>query len=175
MIELKPLKDRADAKNGWLTARHLFASIVAVLLLALTTLLSSARAQTKPTSAERKELLEVRKLVWESYFYNDQAKLKELIGEDFITINPGEQHWQNRDEFVAGAKAFVDHKGKLVSLSFPRTEIQTFGDVAVLYSLVQITMESGGKRESLSCRSTEIFQKRGGLWVNTGAHVDSGQ
>jgi hypothetical protein len=89
-------------------------------------------------------LLEVRQLVWESYFLNDQARLKELIGEDFITINPGEHHWQNRDEFVAGAKSFADHKGKLVSFSFPRTEIQDFGGVAVLYSLVQITMESDG-------------------------------
>jgi hypothetical protein len=104
-----------------------------------------------------------------------QAKLNESIGEDFITINPGEEHWQNRAEFVAGARAFVDHQGKLVSLSFPRTEIQNFGDVVVLYSLVQITMESQGKRESLSCRSTEIFQKRNGRWVNTGAHVDSGR
>jgi hypothetical protein len=47
--------------------------------------------------------------------------------------------------------------------------------VAVLYSLVRITMESDGKQERLSCRSTEVFQKRQGQWVNTGAHVDSGQ
>jgi ketosteroid isomerase-like protein len=155
--------------------RMMYVHLVAIILMLITTLLSPAQAQTTPTSAERKELLEVRQLVWESYFVNDQAKLKERIGEDFITINPGEQHWQNRDEFIAGAKAFGDHQGKLVSLSFPRTEIQAFGDVAVLYSLVKITMESGGKRESLNCRSTEIFQKRGGLWVNTGAHVDSGR
>ena len=151
------------------------ASVFVGASILIITLLGSAQAQTTPTSAQRKELLEVRQLVWESYFLNDEARLKELIGEDFITINPGEQHWQNRDEFVAGAKAFVGHQGKLVSLSFPRTEIQDFGDVAVLYSLVQITMESQGKRESLSCRSTEVFQKRSGRWVNTGAHVDSGQ
>ena len=56
-----------------------------------------------------------------------------------------------------------------------RTEIQSSGDVAVLCSLVEITMESQGKRGSLSCRSTEVFQKRNGRWVNTGAHVDSGR
>ena len=60
-------------------------------------------------------------MVWDSYFLNDQTKLKDLIGEDFITINPGEDHWQNRAEFVAGARAFVEHQGKLVSLSFLRT------------------------------------------------------
>jgi hypothetical protein len=57
-------------------------------------------------------------LVWESYFLKDLAKFKELIGEDFITINPGEERWQNHAEFVAGARAFADHQGKLVSLSF---------------------------------------------------------
>ena len=154
---------------------HAAAGIIAVTFMFITTAVSPVQGQTTTTSAERKELLEVRRLVWDSYFLNDQARLKELIGEDFITINPGEEHWQNRAEFVAGARAFADHQGKLVSLSFPRTEVQDFGDVAVLYSLVQITMESQGKRESLSCRSTEVFQKRGGRWVNTGAHVDSGR
>jgi ketosteroid isomerase-like protein len=137
--------------------------------------LSSSQNRTTPTAAERTELLSVRQQVWESYFSNNQAKLDELIGNDFLTINPGEEHWQNRDEFLAGAQAFASRGGKLVSLTFSRTEIQRFDDVAVLYSQLQITMESHGKRESLSCRSTEVFQKRSGRWVNTGAHVDSGQ
>jgi ketosteroid isomerase-like protein len=110
-----------------------------------------------------------------SYFSNNQAQLDELIGEDFLTINPGEEHLQNREEFLAGAKAFASRRRKLVSLTFSRTEIPHFGDVSVLYSQLQITMETHGMRQSLSCRSTEVFQKRSGLWVNTGAHVDSGQ
>jgi ketosteroid isomerase-like protein len=154
---------------------HAAVDIFVVALILITTSLGSAHAQTASTPAERKELLGVRHLVWESYFRNDQAKLKELIGEEFVTINPGEQHWQNRAEFIAGARAFADHQGKLVSLSFPRTEIQSFGDVGILYSLVQITLESQGKPESLSCRSTEVSQKRSGRWVNTGAHADSGR
>jgi ketosteroid isomerase-like protein len=164
-----------DRKGSVATCLRAAASVFVVNVMLITASLGSAHAQTAPTPAERKELLGVRRLVWDSYFLNDQGRLKELIGEDFITINPGEQHWQNRNEFIAGARAFADHQGKLVSLSFPRTEIQNLGDVAVLYSLVQITMESQGKRESLSCRSTEVFQKRSGRWVNTGAHVDSGR
>jgi ketosteroid isomerase-like protein len=164
-----------DRKGSVATCLRVTASVFVVNVILITASLGFAHAQTAPTSEERKELLGVRHLVWESYFLNDQAKLKELIGADILTINPGEQHWQNRDVFIAGAKAFADHQGKLVSLSFPRTEIQSFGDVAVLYSLVRITMESQGKRESLSCRSTEVFQKRSGRWVNTEAHVDSGR
>lgn len=135
----------------------------------------NGQTHTRPTESERNELLTVRLLVWNSYFDNDQKQLKKLIGDDFLTINPGEEHWQDKAEFLAGAQHFAEHHGKLVSLDFPKTEIQEFGDVAVLYSLVRITMESDGKRESLNCRSTEVFHKRDGQWVNTGAHVDSGQ
>jgi ketosteroid isomerase-like protein len=148
---------------------------VAVLASGLLPFTVSAQTHTKPTESERKELLTVRRLVWDSYFNNDRTQLTRLIGEDFLTINPGEEHWQDKAEFLAGAQGFAEHQGKLVSLTFPRTEIQEFGDVAVLYSIVRITMESGGKRESLNCRSTEVFQKREGQWVNTGAHVDSGR
>ena len=150
-----------------------------VLLLALCCSLvpkqAIEQAPTPVSSTERKELLDFRRLVWDSYFNNDQKKLNELIGPDFLTINPGESHWQNQLEFLRGASQFAAHHGKLVHLDFPRTEVQKFGDVAILYSLVQITMESDGKQESLHCRSTEIFQKRNGHWVNIGAHVDSGQ
>ena len=67
-----------------------------VLTLILGTMsLRSVQAQT-PTVAERKELLEVRRLVWDSYFNNDQGQLKRLIGDDFLTINPGEEHWQSK-------------------------------------------------------------------------------
>ena len=152
----------------------LFCAVV-ILALGLLPVPVSAQTHTKPTESERKELLVVRRLVWDSYFNNDQGQLKRLIGEDFLTINPGEEHWQDKAEFLAGAQGFAEHQGKLVSLTFPKTEIQEFGDVAVLYSIVRITMESRGKRESLNCRSTEVFQKREGQWVNTGAHVDSGR
>jgi ketosteroid isomerase-like protein len=164
-----------DRKIAGVKSLYATASIVVVTLVLITMSLRSVQAQTTPTAPERKELLEVRRLVWDSYFNNDQGQLKRLIGDDFLTINPGEEHWQNKAEFLAGAHAFAEHQGKLVSLAFPKTEIQEFGGVAVLYSIVQITMESGGKQESLNCRSTEVFQKREGQWVNTGAHVDSGR
>jgi hypothetical protein len=80
----------SDRRNSGMTYLHVVASVFVVTLILITTSLSSAQAQTTPTSVERKELLEFRQLVWESYFLGDQAKLMELIGEDFITINPGE-------------------------------------------------------------------------------------
>lgn len=68
---------------------HVAACVFVATFILLTAPLSFAQAQTTPAPAERKELLGVRQLVWESYFLNDQAKLRELIGNDFITMNPG--------------------------------------------------------------------------------------
>jgi uncharacterized protein YbcI len=90
--------------------------MIVVAVSTLISLLGSAQVHTKPTNSEREELLRVRQLVWNSYFNNDQVQLKKLIGEEFMTINPGEEHWQNRAEFTAGAQAFAEHHGKLVSL-----------------------------------------------------------
>jgi hypothetical protein len=43
--------------------------------------------------------------------------LTHLIGDDFLTIDPGEAHWQNRDEFLAGAEASANYHGKLIFLA----------------------------------------------------------
>lgn len=154
---------------------HISGRLILLVIALLSASSHRAVSQSTPSTVERQQLLAIRQQVWESYFRNDQSKLGLLIGDGFLTINPDEAHWQNRDEFLAGAKSFANHHGKLVSLAFPRTEIQSYGNVAVLYSQVRITMEEDGKSESLDCRSTEVFQKRNGGWVNTGAHVDSGK
>ena len=137
-----------------------FFCAVAILALVCLPSLVHALTHTKTTESERKVSLTVRRLMWDSYFNNDQGQLKRLIGEDFLTINPGEEHLQDKAEFLAGAQSFLKHQGKLVSLIVPKTEIQEFGGVAVLYSTVRITMESGGKRglqQQLCSRNAAIY------------------
>jgi hypothetical protein len=67
-----------------------------------------ATAQSTPSPVARKELLDVRKQVWDGYFENNQTRLQELLSKDFVTINPGDDHWQTRDEFFAGARGEPD-------------------------------------------------------------------
>ncbi len=123
------MSDRRIAGMMYLNA---ITSVFVVTFILIIPSLSSAQAQTTPTSAERKELLEVRQLVWESYFRNNQANLKELIGEDFITINPGEQHWQNHNEFVAGDDAFARAKAK--SADAVKVRVGSYTDFAKVVS-----------------------------------------
>jgi ketosteroid isomerase-like protein len=61
----------------------------------------------------------------------------------------------------------------LVRLEFPRTEIQRFGDVAILYSKYVVETEMKGKRSVSSGRATEVFVLQNGKWTNPGWHTDA--
>jgi len=127
------------------------------------------------TTAQRQELLAAREAVWRGWFADDLRRLEVVIPDETIAINAGEEAWQNRAQVLASAKEFVDGGGKLVRLEFPHTEIQLYGDVAILYSRYALEMENKGHRETQSGRATEIFVRRKGRWLNSGWHVDSGR
>jgi ketosteroid isomerase-like protein len=74
---------------------------------------------------------------------------------------------------VRTAADFQADGGKLLRLEFPRTEIQRFGDVAVIWTSYVVETEENGKRAVVSGRATEIFVRRNGEWVNPGWHTDS--
>ncbi len=127
------------------------------------------------TETQRRELLAARENVWRAWFANDRGQLEILIPDETIAINAGEEAWLNRAQVLATAKEFVDGGGKLLRLEFPHTEIQLYGDVAILYSRYVLEMENKGQRETQSGRGSEIFVRRGGRWVNSGWHLDSGR
>ncbi len=138
--------------------------------------LAAVRQQPSPVSAAlRQEILAAREAVWRAWFANDRARLEAVIPEETIAINAGEERWQNRAEILAAAEEFVTGGGKLVRLEYPRTEIQLYGDVAILYTTYLFEVENQGERQTSSGRGTEIFVRRDGRWVNSGWHLDSGR
>jgi ketosteroid isomerase-like protein len=145
---------------------------LSLLSLALTT---SALAGDPVSRAERERLLTIRRSIWDSWFANDQARLKEMLPAETIAINNGEAAWQNRAQVIAAAQGFQANGGKLISLRFPKTEIQRYGDVVVFYSLFEMTTETGGKQSTTRGRATEIFVRKNGRWLNSGWHLDSGK
>ena len=50
--------------------------------------------------------------------------------------------------------------GKLIRLEFPRTEIQRFGEGAIIWSTYLVETETNGKRSLTSGRVTEVFVRR---------------
>jgi ketosteroid isomerase-like protein len=115
----------------------------------------------------------VRETVWRAWFANDTKALEKLVPADTIVISAGEEKWKNQTEVFQSAAEFQAGGGKLIRLEFPRTEIQRFGDVAIIWSQYLVEMETNGKRSLTSGRVTEVFVRRHGQWTNPGWHTDS--
>jgi ketosteroid isomerase-like protein len=122
---------------------------------------------------ERGEILKVRESVWHAWFTNDAKALERLVPADTIVISSDEEKWKNQADILRTAAEFQADGGKLLRLEFPRTEIQRFGDVAIIWTSYLVETEENGKRTVNSGRATEIFVRRNGEWVNPGWHTDS--
>ena len=123
----------------------------------------------------KKQLLDAREAVWRAYFANDRATLEKLIPDETVAINAQDNNWKNRKAILEGSAEFAKNGGKLVKLEFPRTEIQVYGNTAVIYSEYAYALEVGGQHVQESGRATEVFVLRDGKWVNPGWHLDSGK
>ncbi|MFY9559655.1 MAG: nuclear transport factor 2 family protein [Terriglobales bacterium] len=146
-------------------------------LASLTILPSQAAdfAAVPLTASQRQELLAAREKVWRAWFGNDQKVLEQLLPAETLAINNGEEAWENREAVLRGAREFASGGGRLVRLEFPRVEIQSYGDVAVIYSLYSFETETKGVRTTSSGRATEVFVRENGRWTNPGWHMDSGK
>ncbi len=118
------------------------------------------------------ELLKVREQVWRAWFAGDTKTLAELVPPETIVMSGGEVKWKNQADVLRSAAEFHAKGGRLIRLEFPRTEVQHFGDVAIVWSSYVLELEVGGRRTAVSSRATEIFVRRDGRWVNPGWHTD---
>jgi ketosteroid isomerase-like protein len=148
---------------------------LAIALGSITILPALALGPEQLTATERKQLLAVREAVWRAWFANDRAAFKLLVPEETITIEAGKEAWGTRADALQEAEEFARSGSHLLRLEFPRTEIQRYGEVAILYSLYTVETEKDGKHATTSGRATEIFVHRNGRWVNSGWHTDSGK
>jgi len=132
--------------------------------------------ESQPISpALRQEILQAREAVWRAWFANDREKLDWMIPAGTVAINAGAEEWEGREQVLAGSRAFAEGHGRLVRLEFPRTEVQLFGDVAILYTRYLFETETSGELSVTAGRGTEIFVRRNARWVNPGWHTDSGK
>jgi hypothetical protein len=123
-----------------------------------------------PSSNE--DLLKVREKVWRAWFAGDTKTLEELVPPETIVMSGGEEKWKNQADVLRTAAEFHAKGGKLVRLEFSRTEVQHFGDVAIIWSSYHLEIEVDHKRSSGSSRVTEVFVWQHGRWTNPGWHTD---
>jgi len=134
----------------------------------------SAGQTSAITDEMRKELLDARETAWRSFFQKDRDVVERILAPELIAIQQNSDHWDNRTGLIALAKAMNEQGVRLLRLEFPRTEIQLFGDTAILY--YTYVFETGLKGKSVvdGGRGTEIFVRRDGKWVDVGWHLDNG-
>ena len=118
------------------------------------------------------KLLHVREAVWRAWFAGDVNLLERLVPPDTIVISAGDKQWKSQADVLKEAKEFHASGGKLTRLEFPKTSVQHFGNVAIVWSEYVLEVESGGKHSISSGRATEVFLLREGRWVNPGWHTD---
>jgi ketosteroid isomerase-like protein len=138
------------------------------ILLLPAFLFSQARS-----SVSNDELLKVREQVWRAWFEGDAKTLEKLVPPGTIVISDGEEKWKNQDDVIRTSVEFHDKGGKLIRLEFPHTDVQHFGDAAIVWSSFVLETESDGRRSSSAGRATEIFVWRDGHWLNPGWHTSS--
>jgi len=151
------------------TKRMLFVAGILAAGLAAAGCVAALWATPQPNDTE---LLQVREQVWRAWFAGDTKTLELLVPPDTIVMSGGEEQWKHQAEVLRTAGEFHAKGGKLLRLEFPRTEIQHYGDVAIVWSSYTLELEVGGKKSGGSSRVTEIFVKKSGKWTNPGWHTD---
>lgn len=149
-------------------SRPIALSIVTTLLLAF-----PGAAMLLAQTNRDAQLLNVRNSVWRAWFSDDVKTLQALVPPDAIVISGGEQNWKHQAEVFQSAADFHAGGSKLIRLEFSHTEIQHFGDVAIVWSDYLVETESHGKRAISTGRASEIFVQHHGRWINPGWHTDS--
>ena len=118
------------------------------------------------------DVLAVREAAWRAWFGGDEAALRAMLPADFLAIGMTGKEISNFEQTLASSRAFKESGGRLVSLAFPETLAQRFGDTVVLYGSYEVKIVAGGKETEMRGRLTEVFVKRDGKWVHPGWHLD---
>ena len=118
--------------------------------------------------SERAELMKAREAVWRAWFAGDEPALRKLLPPDLITIEPHSETFGSFTSTMEGSRGFAAGGGKLTRLAFPSTEVQVYGNTAVLYTSYELDLQSGGQTRSERGMATEAFVLKDGQWLNTG-------
>ena len=117
---------------------------------------------------ERAALMKAREAVWRAWFAGDRPALAKLLPPELITIEPGSTSFGTLESNLQGSSGFASSGGKLTRLVFPTSEIQAYGNTAIIYTSYEMDLQSGGKTRTERGMATEVFVQKNGQWLNTG-------
>ncbi len=117
---------------------------------------------------ERASLMKAREAVWRAWFAGDEPALRKLLPPELITIEPGSGGFGSLTSTIEGSRGFAASGGKLTRLAFPSTEIQVYGNTAIIYTSYEMDLQTGGDTRTTRGMATEAFVLKDGQWLNTG-------
>jgi hypothetical protein len=116
---------------------------------------------------ERAALMKAREAVWRAWFAGDRDALVTLLPPELITIESSGS-LGTLESTITASRGFAASGGTLVRLAFPTTEIQVYGNTAILYTSYEMDLRSGGQTHGERGMATEVFVWKNGHWLNTG-------
>jgi hypothetical protein len=131
---------------------------------------AALQAQT-PIAPSDSSLFAAREAVWRDYFAASPALADELPA-DFVAIQAGDSLWADRARTLTGAKATAAVGTKLTSLRFPRNVVQRYGNVAIIHSRYEMTLERPGGTRTTNGQITEVFVWTGVRWIHPSWHME---
>jgi len=145
---------------------------LSLFVLAVLVLLSVPLLAAEPIDPD---VLALRESAWRAWFAGDEKALLSMLPEEFLGIGWGGSAISDRSTTIANSRAFKESGGRLVSLAFPETRAQRFGDTVVFYGSFEVTLATGKDETHVRGRLTEVFVKRDGRWLHPGWHLDARQ
>jgi len=129
--------------------------------------LGLARPVSGQSPDVRQRLVAARDTIWRAWFSNDTALLRRYLPPAAATVEgPGGTQWNNREQIVAGSRAFANARARLVDLQFVNTQVAQAGHSALVRSDFQTVVETGTRRDTTRGHATELFVLLDGTWVN---------
>jgi hypothetical protein len=148
----------------------LFAS--SLLALALVAAPPIAGVFAEPGQDWRTAVLAAREAAWRDFF-GDSDKLAAALTDDFIGMS-SDGPWRNRTETVADSRETIAGGTRLAKVEFPRTDIQRYGDVVIIYTTYELQLSSKGQPGPVQKgQATEFFVWNGKRWLHNGWHLQS--
>ena len=128
------------------------------------------RTGPAPSDTSLASLYAAREKAWRDFF-GDPDGLGRALPGSFVAIHGGDSTWVDRLTTLKQSQASVASGARLVSLTFPRNQVERYGNVAVIHSRYEAVLQGGG-RNTIRGNITEVFVWNGSSWSHPSWHMD---
>ncbi len=123
-------------------------------------------------AADRQEILDHIDSIFAAYIRKDRETIRKTHTTDWTGFQgPSTKIERGIEDYMANAEASLQGFDG-TSYEILDTEVQLYGDVAVVYYVATYSYEdANGESGTLRLRSVDIYRKQAGHWIQCGSHI----